>query len=48
MKNNQEKKFILDKKRTIHQEGHVTIPSRLEGVVKNSMMNSSKKKKKER
>ena len=38
----------IDKKKTIRQTGHITYPPRLEGSVKNKMMNPIRKKKEEK
>ncbi|MEK7150769.1 MAG: hypothetical protein AAB783_01055 [Patescibacteria group bacterium] len=40
------KKNTLDKKRLLREQGHVTRPPRLEGVVKENMMQPVRKKKK--
>jgi len=42
MKNNYK---IVDKKKILREKNHLTRPPRLEGVVKNAMMNSARKKK---
>jgi hypothetical protein len=34
----------VDKKRILREKGHLTRPPRLEGVVKNAMMYSARKK----
>ena len=39
-------KTPVDKKRLLRQEDHLTLPPRLEGVVKNAKMNPVKKEKK--
>lgn len=36
---------MLDKKKILREQGHLTRPPRLEGVVKNKNMNPVKKKK---
>jgi len=37
---------IIDKKKLLREAGHLTRPPRLEGVIKNKMMNPVRKKKK--
>jgi len=36
----------IDKKKRLREQGHLTRPPRLEGKVKNAMMNPIRKKKK--
>ncbi|HEY4513657.1 MAG TPA: hypothetical protein VJH06_04080 [Candidatus Paceibacterota bacterium] len=40
------KKNIKDKRKLLREENHLTRPPRLEGIVKNAMMYSVRKKRK--
>lgn len=39
------KKNLLDRKRLLREQNHLTRPPRLEGKIKNAMMNPVRKKK---
>lgn len=40
------RKHIVDRKRLLREQDHLTRPPRLEGKIKNAMMNPIRKKKK--